>query len=144
MRDLPDDRQIYISSRLWHEIYEKVNLLPFIFVLHENIAFSKYGSGLKKFYFTFIIVPPTDKVDQPYVHFSKKERTADIAVAIPYDQAVSASGLELIKLMEKAYLEGIDLIGTRVKKDFDAAQFRKDVEAIFSVESWYEGVKEYR
>lgn len=139
MRNLPDDRQIYVSSRLWHEIYSKVNLPPFIFALHEGIDLSKYGDGLKKFYFTFIIVTPADKVNQAYTHYDKKERSADIAIAIPYDQAEKASESELIKLMEQAYLQGIDqLHQLRLKGEFDICAFRKDVEAIFSVDNWYE------
>lgn len=142
MRNLPDERQIYVSSRLWHEIHPKVNLLPFIFGLHESIDLSKYGDALKKFYFTFIIVRPTDIVNQPYTHYSRKHKSIDIAVAIPYEEANLATGEEVIKLMEQAYLEGINLIGTRVKRDFDVAAFRKDVEAIFAEDNWYERVME--
>lgn len=142
MRNLPDERQIYVSSRLWHEIHPKVDLRPFIFGLHEGIDLSKYGEGLKKFYFTFIIVTPADKVNRPYTHYSRKEKAIDIAVAIPYEKAETATEEELIKMMEQAYLEGIDLIGTRIKRDFDVAAFRKDVEAIFAEDKWYERVIE--
>ncbi|MEZ5041541.1 MAG: hypothetical protein R2828_16735 [Saprospiraceae bacterium] len=45
-------------------------------------------------------------------------------------------------MMQDAYLEGIEMIGTRVKHDFDLIQFKKDVEAIFAVDKWYELVME--
>jgi hypothetical protein len=143
MRELPKDRQIYVSARLWHEIVPKVRLAPFIYALHEGIDLSKYGSGLKKFYFTFLILKPENQLHFPGVYFNKKKRSAEIAVGINYDEAVKASKCELIKMMEKAYLEGIDMIGTiRLKDDFDIEKFKEDVKAIFSVDKWYELVME--
>jgi|APTNR8051073442_1049403.scaffolds.fasta_scaffold08830_4 hypothetical protein len=139
MKALLDDRQIYVSSRLWHEIYPKVDLTPFIFILHEDIDLSKYGEGIKKFYFTFIIVRPDDKINLPYTHYSKNKKEVDIAIEIPYEKALEASKVELIQLMEEAYLKGIDKLKTLpVKERFDVDKFKKDVENIFSIDKWYE------
>lgn len=142
MKELLDDRQIYVSSRLWHEIYPKVDLTPFIFKLHEEIDLSKYGEGVKKFYFTFIIVRPDDKINLPYTHYSKTKEEVDIAIEIPYESAQKASGIELIQLMEEAYLRGIEKLKTLpVKGRFDVDLLKKDVEMIFSKDRWYEMVK---
>ncbi len=139
MKELLDDRQIYISSRLWHEIYPKVDLTPFIFTLHEGIDLSKYGEGIKKFYFTFIIVKPDDKINLPYTHYSKNKEEVDIAIEIPYERAQKASEIELIQLMEEAYLRGIEQLKTLpVKGRFDVDRLKKDVEMIFSKDRWYE------
>ena len=143
MREIPEDRQIYISGRLWHEVYPKVNLTPFIYVLHDGIDLSKYGKGLKKFYFTFIVVKPHDEINVPYARFDKKRKAADIAVGIPYDLVEGASEKETIKLMEKAYLEGIGKLAELPIKDFDFVGLKKDVEEIFSRDGWYERVVEY-
>ena len=139
MKALPDDRQIYISSRLWHEIYPKVNLLPFIVVLHDGIDLQKYGDGLQKFYFTFIIVIPEDKINTPYIHVSRKKKEVDLAIDIPYDQAENATKVELIKLMEAAYLRGIEkLRKITFKGAFDVDAFKQDVQAIFAQDNWFE------
>ena len=143
MREIPEDRQIYISGRLWHEVYPKVNLTPFIYVLHDGIGLSKYGKGLKKFYFTFIVVKPHDEINVPYTRFDKELRAADIAVGIPYDLVESASEEETIGLMEKAYLEGIEKLGSLPIEDFDVDSLKEDVEEIFSRDGWYERVVEY-
>jgi len=140
MREIPEDRQIYISGRLWHDVYPKVNLTPFIYTLHDGIDLSKYGNGLKKFYFTFIVVKPHDEINVPYARFDKKEKAADIAVGIPYSLVECASEKETIELMENAYLEGIEKLQSLPVKDFDAAGLKKDVEMIFSRDKWYEGV----
>lgn len=140
MREIPEDRQIYISGRLWHEVYPKVNLTPFIYVLHDGIGLSKYGKGLKKFYFTFIVVKPHDEINVPYARFAKKEKAADIAVGIPYDLVESASEEETIGLMEKAYLEGVGKLAELQIRDFDAAGLKNDVDEIFSRDGWYEVV----
>lgn len=141
MKELPDDRQIYISSRLWHEIQPKVDLTPFIFTLHNGIDLSKYGEGIRKFYFTFIIVRPDDEINHPYARFTRKNREADIAIEIPYAKAQKASEGELIKLMEEAYLKGIETLkALPLREGFDADRLERDVRAIFARDGWYEGV----
>lgn len=139
MKLLPDDRQIYISARLWHEIDAKVRLAPFIYALHEGIDLANYGPGLQKFYFTFLILQPRNKLFPPGAYFDREKRAAEIAVAIDYDQVLAASKEAVIHLMETAYLEGIEQIGTLpLPGPFDVAAFKKDVAAIFSVDKWYE------
>ena len=46
-------------------------------------------------------------------------------------------------MMEKAYLEGIDLIDTLpLASEFNTKGFKKDVETIFSQDRWYELIME--
>ena len=139
IEEFPDDRQIYISARLWHEIQPKIDLQPFIFALHEGIDLTRYGNGLKKFYFTFLILLPDKSLWPPGTYFSRKREAAEIAVDIDYDRIKQATKAEAFELMERAYLEGIDLIKTLpLKSSFDVEAFRKDVAAIFTKERWYE------
>ena len=108
MKEIPEDRQIYISGRVWHEIMNKVSFTPFIYVLHDKLDLSAFGEGLTRFYFTFIIVKPDDQINVPYAHFNKNNKSADIAIVIPYRLYDEASEKEAIQLMENAYLEGVD------------------------------------
>jgi hypothetical protein len=51
---------------------------------------------------------------------------------------LSASEEEAIKLMENAYLRGIDQLKTfSLKNSFDVDGFKKDVQAIFAKEKLY-------
>lgn len=140
MKSIPDERQIYISGRLWHEIYPKMDIAPFIFALHEGIDLTKYGEGLKKLYFTFLVMPPDDQVLAPYQHYSAKKQEADISVRIPYEAVVNAAAPELLRLMEEAYLQGIERLKsyTALVRDFDVDGLKRDVEKIFEKEGWYE------
>jgi len=142
MKLIPDDRQIYVSARLWHEIDSKVRLAPFIYALHDGIDLSKYGDKLDRFYFTFLILRPERMLFKPGTYYSRKRKRIEVAVAIDYEKAFNATQPDLIKMMEKAYLKGIEMIGTRIKTGFDIEQFKKDVEAIFAVDKWYELVME--
>ena len=143
MKLIPNDRQIYVSARLWHEIDSKVRLAPFIYALHEGIDLSEYGDALDKFYFTFLILKPSNKLFFPGIYYNRKKKKVEVAVAIDYDEAFHADRPDLFKMMEKAYLEGIDMIGSiRLKGDFDIKKFKEDVKAIFSVDRWYELVME--
>lgn len=138
METLEKNRSIYISARLWHEYQEKVNLTPFINAIEEHINLSNYGEGLHKFYFTFLVMNPNGYF-KPVKIFSKKKKEADISVEIPYEQIEAATKEEAIKLMEQAYLKGIDKLALiKNLTDFDVAAFKSDVEAIFSQEKWYE------
>jgi hypothetical protein len=133
---LPNDRQIYISSRVWHEVSEFVDELPFQFTLHDKIDLLRYGNGLKKFYFNFLITP--HDVLMPYTYFSKKRQEADISVSILYQTFLKATPTQRFKLLESAYLEGIDQLAKRLKnQDFDTARFKADVAALFAKEDWY-------
>lgn len=140
MKSIPDDRQIYISGRLWHEIYPKMDIAPFIFALHDGIDLTKYGEGLKKLYFTFLVMPPDDQVLAPYQHYFAKKQEADISVRIPYEAVVNAAAPELVRLMEEAYLQGVERLKsyTALVRDFDVEWLKRDVEKIFEKEGWYE------
>lgn len=138
MREIPEDRQIYISGRIWHEIINKVNFTPFIYVLHDKLDLITFGEGLARFYFSFIIVKPDDQINASYAHFNEKKKSADIAISIPYHLYDKASEKESIKLMENAYLKGIDELNELPINDFDVSGLKSAVEAIFAQDNWHE------
>ena len=138
MKEIPEDRQIYISGKVWHEILDKVNFAPFIYILHDEIDLNVFGEGLLRFYFTFIIAKPNDQINIPYARFDKNTKWADIAVAIPYHIYKESSEKEAMKLMEDAYLKGIEQLGELPINDFDVSGFRDMVKDIFAQNGWYE------
>ncbi len=138
MVPIPNKKQIHVSGRIWHELYPKVNPSIFLYALRKEIDLSKYGNALNKFYFTFIAEKPPQLHDLSGTYYSPEKKRAEIAINLPYEKLTSASQLEVIKLMEAAYLEGIDLIKTLpLKSNFDVAAFKRDVKAIFAEEGWY-------
>ncbi|MCG8328543.1 MAG: hypothetical protein MI974_12700 [Chitinophagales bacterium] len=138
MREIPEDRQIYISGRVWHEVMHKVNLTPFIYTLHDQLNLTSFGKGLARFYFSFIIVKPDDQINTPYARFNKSKKFADIAISIPYNLYDNASEKETIQLMEDAYLKGIDQLNELSIQDFDATSLKNVVAAIFAQDNWHE------
>jgi len=139
MKLIPEDRQLYLSGRIWEEVQPKFNLAPFVYALHDAIDLAKYGNGIRKFYFTFLIVPADDIINRPAKqYFHAKKREAEISVEIPWLAFKNATETEAIKLMEAAYLNGIELIKTLpLKERFDVGQFKRDVDAVFGREEWY-------
>lgn len=107
--------------------------------MHDTIDLAKYGNGIRKYSFTFIIVPADDLINRPAKqYFHAKKREAEISVEIPWLIFKNATETEAIKLMEAAYLNGIELIKTLpLKERFDVGQFRRDVEVVFGREGWY-------
>lgn len=138
IEEFPDDRQIYISARLWHEIQPKIDLQPFIFALHEGIDLTKYGGGLEKFYFTFIIVPPEDEINLPYCHYDSEKCEVDVGIAVSYQLMAKSTKSESFGLLEEAYLNGIKQIATLPLANFDADALRENVKNIFAKEDWYQ------
>lgn len=137
MQVIPDDKQIYVSGRIWHELYPKVDPGLFLRALYEGIDLQKYGEGIQKFYFTFLV--QRNAFFTPAKFYSRKKREADISIEIPYEEVVNATETETIQLMEAAYLKGIDQLATlKLVGDFDVKAFKKDVEAIFAKDKWYE------
>jgi hypothetical protein len=77
-----------------------------------------------KFYFTFSVLGNTT-LKFHGEHYSRKKRAVEIAVRVPLEAVLSANQEETIRLMEKAYLEGIDQIGTLpLVAPFDQLAFR--------------------
>jgi hypothetical protein len=132
-----DKQQIHVSGRFVEEVFPKFNPGVFSDVLRREIDLSRYGEGVNKFYFTFVALGNTTLKFHGQ-HYSRKKRAVEIAVRVPLEAVLSANQEETIRLMEKAYLEGIDLIGTLpLVAPFDQMAFRRDVEAIFADKDWY-------
>jgi hypothetical protein len=135
---IPNDRHIYVSGRIWHELYPKVDPSPFLFKLYEEIDFESYGKGLDKFYFTFIVTRKENKLHQPGRYFSRKKRALEVAIRLPYDEVYQASQEETFRLLEAAFLAGIDQIGeVKLAEPFDYKAFKADVAKIFEDKDWY-------
>lgn len=136
---LTEKQQFFISGRIWHELSPKV--IPVIFrdVLRREIDLSKYGDGIAKYYFTFVAMKVTPNFKSWVgAGYNRKLRHADIGIELPYEALFHTSQKETIQLMEKAFLEGIDLIPTlKLAGPFDQVAFKKDVEAIFAKEDWF-------
>jgi hypothetical protein len=136
-RLLPKDRQIYLSGRIWHEILPAVDISPFIYALHSAIDLRAFGTGLKRYYFSFVLMPEGEQINNPYARYDEKSRSADIAVEVPY-QEYQTSPEARLQLLTTAYLEGIDQLATLNVPDFDVDAFRAAVKDVFEEEGWYE------
>ena len=135
---LPDDLHIYVSGRIWHELYPRVSPSPFLYKRFEEIDLPSYGKGIGKFYFTFIATQPQNELHQPGRHYNAVNRTLEVAIRIPYEELVHASEHQTFRIMEAAFLEGITQIEqVALAESFDHQAFKADVEAIFADENWY-------
>lgn len=135
---LPDDIPIHVSGRIWHELYPKVNPSPFLYKLYEEIDFESYGKGLEQFYFTFIVTRPDNKLHQPGHYFSRKKRALEVAIRLPYEEVLNATEAGTYRMLEAAFLEGIDQIAeVKLPAEFDHKAFKADVTHIFEDENWY-------
>ena len=129
---LPTERHVYITARLWHELYPKADPIPFGYMLHHEIDFTKYGNGISKFYFTYIIQLPENNIHEAGMCYDSHTRELELAVRIPYEDVEAASQEETVKLMEQYLLVAIDSISEiELQGEFAIDQFAEDVSVIF-------------
>jgi hypothetical protein len=143
LQELDKEQQLFISGRIWHELYPKVRPSLFLKVLRQKIDLKKYGEGVAKFYFTFVVIEKLTPNFSGWVgsDYFPKKASVDIGIRVPYEEVVVGDEATVIKLMEKALLEGIDTIAAHEHKlvaPFDYKAFKADVAAIFAQEGWYE------
>ncbi len=132
-----DQQQIHVSGRIAQEVFPKVNPSVFADALRRQIDLSAYGNGIEKFFFTFVALENTSlKFDG--LHYDAEQHRVEVAIAIPIDEVISATQKATFALMGKAYLEGIQLLGTLDLGDsFDYKAFQEDVAIIFAEDDWY-------
>lgn len=134
MTAIPDDRQFYVSGRIWHEALPKFDVAPLALALHAGMDLRDYGPGLGRFYLTFIVMPPDDDLHAPYIHLDAPSREADVAVALPYAAFMEADEGGAAALMAAAYLEGAAQVRDAGVKGFDADAFTRDLADLFAKE----------
>jgi hypothetical protein len=133
---LPQDRQIYISGRIWHDILPKVDISPFLYALHDSINLSDFGKGLQRYYFSFILMPEGEQINLPYAHYDAERRIADVAVSVPYGDYEEKTTNRIL-MLENAYLQGIDRLAALNITEFDVKAFYQNVKKVFAAEGWY-------
>lgn len=136
-----EKEQLHFSGRIWHELLPKIRPSLFNKALRPRIDLTKYGPGVAKFYFTFVVLEKLTPNFSNWVgsDYYPKKASIDVGVRVPYQEVVAGDKAAVIKLMEKAVLEGIDTIGEhKLVAPFDYLAFKADVAAIFAQEGWYE------
>jgi len=135
-----EKQRIFISGRIWNDLYPKVGPGLFLEEIRKHIDLSQYGEGIEKYYFTFIAI---EKIPPNFLgwlgsNYNPKHKKVEIAIELPYQKVVEADKEEVIKLMEAAFLKGIDEIADfNLVASFDYEAFKEDVTNIFAQEGWY-------
>ena len=142
IQDKTDEQHLFISGRIWHELYPKADPGLFLKVLRREIDLGKYGEGIADFYFTFVILEKLTPNFSNWVgsDYYPEKASVDIGIRIPYQEVIEGDEGAVINLMEKALLDGIDTIAEHDKEliaPFDYKAFKTDVEAIFANPDWY-------
>lgn len=131
------EEQLFVTGRISQDIYPEMWPAAFEDALRPVIELSKYGDGVKKFFFTFIALKNT-VLKFAGAYYNRKKRHVEIAIRIPLEELLGIGQAATIRRMEQTYLEAIDKIGElNLAGPFDHTAFRADVEAVFDQEDWY-------
>ncbi|MEO0683642.1 MAG: hypothetical protein AAFY76_00995 [Cyanobacteria bacterium J06649_11] len=132
-----EQEQLFLTGRISQKVYPKVWPTVFEDGLRPLIDLSKYGDGIKKFYFTFIVLE-NEVLEFTGSHYDHEERVLEVAIRIPLEELLEASQEEIIRRMEQTYLEAIAQIGEiELATPFDHTAFKADVEVAFTESNWY-------
>ena len=132
-------KEDFILTKLtWHEVSDKLDTQPIAEALNTSLHLSNYGSGVKRVYFTFVAVKPSNKLHENEVRFDKKSKTLELSLNLSYEHLDSADSATVLKMQAMLFLVSIDLWERFGIGDFDRERFRVDVEKLFEEKGWME------
>ncbi|MEL6928781.1 MAG: hypothetical protein AAFO95_09110 [Cyanobacteria bacterium J06600_6] len=136
-QEAEEQEQLFVTGRISQEVYPEVWPAVFEDALRPVIDLAKYGEGVQKFYFTFIVLSNT-VLEFEGEHYDEEGQVVEIAIRIPLEELLGTTQEATIRCMEQKYLEAIDRIGEmEVGDSFDHLAFSADVEAVFAESDWY-------
>lgn len=130
------DRRINIGLIAWHELSDKIKAVGFEDTLNENIDLSTYGEGVEKYYFTFIVVKPTNTIHEEELFFNPEKKELSISLKLNYEEVEAASKDKMMELMSALFLKGLDQANDLEIPDFDVEKLREDAERLFLEKRW--------
>jgi Immunity protein 44 len=99
-------------------------------MLNTQLPIKKYGQGLDRIAFIYIIMKDTRMHPNDKVFFRKRKKLM-ISLELDFEKAVQADLEELIELEAILYLETIKRYKAWKIKDFDSDLFYEDVRNLF-------------
>lgn len=110
-----------ITSTVWHEVQDKIDVVQLEQLLNNNLRLSIYGSGIQKIYFKYIAMIPNQNLHENICEYDELSKVLRISHQLEYNQVVSGNRQQVYSSMKKLYLEC--LIGFQPIQDID---FEKD------------------
>lgn len=104
--------------------------------LTNDIYLSKYGSGLEKILFVPMGLEEEDNFHEDFIGYDDENDLFLIKKKLDYKALKTADIDQFLRMVATAFYEEIDQIQL---PDFDTAQFKKDVEALFLERGWLQG-----
>jgi len=136
---MPMKKEDFILTKLtWHEVSDKLDVQPIAKALNASLHLSDYGTGVKRVYFTFVAVKPSNKLHENEVNYDKKSKTLELSLNLSYEHLQSADPATTLRMMAMLFLVSIDLWEHFGIADFDRGRFKTDVEKVFEGKGWME------
>ena len=134
-----EKKSFILNTIHWHEIADKLNVLPIEQALNEHIDLSNYGTGVRRIYFTYIAVRPTNTIHENEARYLAKSKTLDLSLQLSYEHVLTAEPARVLHMMAALFLVSIDLYERFRIKEFDEENFRQDVRNLFEQRGWIAG-----
>ena len=121
-------QNIHISSVSDKAAYEVTDLAPFLRNISDKLSIETFGKGIKEFLFVFIIVPPSNRLHQPYTRYYKKTKNLDVYARMDYEAVLSLTSETTLPYLAWFLIEELKKLESKKIPDFDMVAFRKEVE----------------
>ena len=131
-----------LTTLTWHEVSDKLDTRPIAEALNTSLRLSNYGTGVKRIYFTFVAVKPSNKLHENEVKYNKKSKTLELSLNLSYEHLESADPATVLKMQAMLFLISIDLWERFGIEFFDRERFRQDVEKLFEAKGWLKPVNQ--
>lgn len=101
--------------------------------LNEKLKITDYTDKIQKIVFVYIAVNiekfnPTDN----FVKYRTKKKVIELGVNLPYKEFLAADKETELKLLKKAYIEGIEKLLSK-RKDIDTEKLAQNVRELFGI-----------
>lgn len=130
------NRQFFMGSAIWHEIYEQTRSVIMEDKLNQHISLQNYGSGVNSIYFTHIVMRPANKNHPDFQRYKPRKKEIHFGINLVYEEVKGSTNTEVLRLMGQSFLNSILLYPELKVKDFDYKRFYTDVQKLFAVNGW--------
>ena len=122
------NQNIFISCVTDKAGYRNLDLSPFLRSISYILSIEEFGPGIKKFLFVFIVVPPSNRLHQPYTRCYSKTKKLHVYARMDYEAVLSHTSETILPYMAWFLLEELKKLESKKIPDFDMVAFRKEVE----------------
>lgn len=117
-----------ITSVATDEVGDKLDTISLEDLLNDQLKLRDYGSGVKKVFFVFLVVPANNSIHENEVFFDSENHTIEAALKLDYDLILKGSKTTAKKMMYELFCSLFEIDIVQALTDFDYKGLQDNLE----------------